>query len=360
LLAAAVIVTVPSLARAHEQAVTVSYVEISDPDLGIAAPTISWKVDVAVDDVLRLPELAGLPRTLDEAGLRAHADAIGRALAPGARVVPEDSGALAPRIGPTEPRFASGTRRIVAVVQTLTFAAPRAFARATLRSAFLTEAGPDHRALITVSWAGQSRRYGGTEPAEITVARGQLFPSWAATFGEFLKWGTSHILIGWDHLAFLFCLILASRRPRDLLLLVTAFTAGHSVTLIAAGLGAFRVTPRLADIGIALTVIYVAAENIARGEKPPRSRWLQAAVFGLVHGLGLASELASRLDDAGPRLVAAVLAFNVGVELGQILVGALMFAAVAWLRRRGAIVRIASVPVLLLGLYWLIARTVGA
>ena len=154
-------------------------------------------------------------------------------------------------------------------------------------------------------------------------------------------------------------LILASRRPRDLLLLVTAFTAGHSLTLIAAGLGAFRVTPRLADIGIALTVVYVAAENIARGEKPARSRWLQATLFGLVHGLGLASELAARLDDAGPRLVAAVLAFNVGVEIGQIAIGTVLFFAVWWLRRWGAIVRIASLPVLLLGLYWLIARTAG-
>lgn len=70
--------------------------------------------------------------------------------------------------------------------------------------------------------------------------------------------------------------------------------------------------------------------------------------------------LATRLDDAGPRLVAAVLAFNVGIELGQIVVGGAMFAVLAWARRNGRpLVRVASVPVLLLGLYWLIARTVS-
>jgi hydrogenase/urease accessory protein HupE len=181
------------------------------------------------------------------------------------------------------------------------------------------------------------------------------------TFGEFVLWGTGHILVGWDHLAFLFCLILASRRPRQLLVMVTAFTVGHSATLIAAALGALRVTPRLAEIGIALSVVYVALENIARGEKPARNRWLLAAGFGLVHGLGLATELATRLDDAGPRLVAAVLAFNLGVELGQLVVGAAMFAALVWARRATSrpLVRAASIPVVILGVYWLIARTVG-
>jgi hydrogenase/urease accessory protein HupE len=357
LLAAALIVTIPSPARAHERAVTVSSVDIADS--GTAPITIVWKVDVAIDDLARLPGLAGLPARLDEAALRAHADAIGRALAPGARVIPDGGGALPPRVGAIEPRFASGTRRIAAVVQTLAFTAPVPFARATLSSRFLAPAGPGHRALITVTWSGQSRRYARTEPAEIAIARGQLFASWVATFAEFFRWGVGHILIGWDHLAFLFCLILAARRPRDLLLTVTAFTAGHSLTLLAAGFGVLRVSPRLAEIGIALTVIYVALENIARGERPARGRWWQAAAFGLVHGLGLASELAARLDEAGPRLAAAVLAFNVGVELGQIVVGALLFAVVVWLRRWRPLVRIASLPVLVLGVYWLIARTIG-
>jgi hydrogenase/urease accessory protein HupE len=334
----------------------VSSVDITDAGPGPA--TVVWTVDVAIDDVARLPGVS-LPRNLEEAGLRAHADAIGRALAPGARVVPDGGGALPPQIGPIAPRFAAGNRRIVAVVQTLTFVAPHPFQRATLSSAFLAGAGPDHRALVTVSWAGHSRRYARTEPAEIAIERGRLFPSWASTFGDFVRWGAGHILIGWDHLAFLFCLILASRRPRDLLLMVTAFTAGHSLTLIAAGLGVLRVTPRLAEIGIALSIIYVAIENIVRGEKPAPKRWLQAGLFGLVHGLGLAGELAARLDEAGPRLVAAVLAFNVGVELGQVLVGVAMFAGVAWVRRRRALVRAASLPILLLGVYWLIARTVG-
>jgi hydrogenase/urease accessory protein HupE len=366
LLAAALIVTVPSLARAHEQAVTVSSIDIQEaasrgqqPQRAEPGLKIVWKVDVAVDDLLRLPRLAALPRKLDEESLRAHAGTIARAVAAGARVTATDGVALAQELGATEPRFAPEARRIVAVVQTLTFTSIGPLDRVALRSGVLAETGPDHRAVLTVTWAGQTRRFGRTEPAEIVVQRGHMIPSWAATFGEFLLWGTSHILIGWDHLAFLFCLILASRRPRDLLLMVTAFTAGHSLTLIAAGLGAFRVTPRLADIGIALTVVYVAIENVARGEKPARSRWVQAALFGLVHGLGLASELAVRLDEAGSRLVAGVLAFNVGVEIGQILVGAVMFVAVAWLRRRGPLVRVASLPVLVLGVYWLIARTLG-
>ncbi len=351
-------IVAPSAAQAHEQAVTVSSIDIVDAPSG--STTIVWKVDVAIDDLAHFPQLTELARRPDESAVRAHAGAIGRALAPAASVVVDGGSALPVQIGATEPRFDPERRRIVAVVQTLTFAARQSFERVTLRTEFLGKAGAGHRTLTTVSWAGQSRRYARSAPGAIDVTRGRLFPSAAATFGEFLVWGTGHILVGWDHLAFLFCLILASRRPRDLLLMVTAFTLGHSLTLITAGLGAVHVTPRLADIGIALSVVYVAIENFVRGEKPAPTRWWLAGGFGLVHGLGLASDLSNRLDDAGPRLIAAVLAFNVGIELGQILVGGVMFVALTWARRSGRpLVRVASLPVLLLGLYWLIARSVG-
>jgi hydrogenase/urease accessory protein HupE len=337
---AAAVVLWPCAAQAHEQDVVVSTVEIAD-----AEPRVVWRVE--------------LPIHMDEAQLRARADDLGRAVATTARVIPEGEEPLSVAIGSVEPRFAPGTRQIVAVVQTLTFAGPRAFARVTLHAA-RPPGTAGNQALMTVRWAGQSRRFARTMPADIVVERGRLFPSAAATFGEFLLWGARHIVAGWDHLAFLFCLILASRRPRQLLVMVTAFTVGHSATLIAAALGALRVSPRLAEIGIALSVVYVALENIARGEKPARNRWALAAGFGLVHGLGLASELATRLDDAGPRLVAAVLAFNLGVELGQLAVGAAMFAVLAWVRRTTPrpLVRAASLPIVLLGVYWLIARTV--
>jgi hypothetical protein len=138
--------------------------------------------------------------------------------------------------------------------------------------------------------------------------------------------GFLHILDGTDHLLFLLCLVIPFRRLRPLFLLVTAFTVAHSCTLIASAynLGPDALWfPPLIETLIAASIVYTALENIAGGAVAQR-RWMIAFGFGLVHGFGFSFALRETLQFAGSHLLTSLLAFNVGVELGQLLVLALL------------------------------------
>jgi hypothetical protein len=118
-----------------------------------------------------------------------------------------------------------------------------------------------------------------------------------------------------------FCLVIPFRRLRPLLVIVTSFTVAHSITLLAAALGFAPGSlwfPPLVEALIALSIVYMAFENIV-GARLER-RWILAFVFGLVHGFGFSFVLRDSLQFAGGHLTTALLAFNVGVELGQIAV----------------------------------------
>ncbi len=149
----------------------------------------------------------------------------------------------------------------------------------------------------------------------------QLEPSWWYAFSRFVVLGFDHILEGIDHLLFLLCLVIPLRRLRPLIAVVTAFTVAHSITLIAAALGMAPGAlwfPPLIETLIALSILYMAIENIV-GVNTER-RWMVAFGFGLIHGFGFSFLLTDSLQFAGRHLMASLLAFNVGVELGQIAV----------------------------------------
>ncbi len=171
----------------------------------------------------------------------------------------------------------------------------------------------------------------------------RLDPRWHQAAWRFVRLGFLHILDGTDHLLFLLCLVIPFRRPRELILTVTAFTAGHSVTLIAAALNAGPDGlwfPPLVETLIAASIVYMAFENIvlaARDAGPSpavgRRRWILALAFGLVHGLGFSFALRESLQFAGSHLLTSLLSFNAGVELGQLLVLMLMVPALQLLFR---------------------------
>jgi hypothetical protein len=162
----------------------------------------------------------------------------------------------------------------------------------------------------------------------------RLDPRWHQAALGFVRLGFFHILDGTDHLLFLFCLVIPFRRFRALVPIVTAFTAAHSVTLIAS---AYDLAPDalwfppLIETLIAVSIVYMALENIAT-ERPSR-RWLITLGFGLVHGFGFSFALRESLQFAGSHLLTSLLSFNVGVELGQLLVLALLVPALALLFR---------------------------
>jgi uncharacterized membrane protein len=148
-----------------------------------------------------------------------------------------------------------------------------------------------------------------------------LDPSWYQASFLFVKEGFWHIMGGTDHLLFLLCLAIPFRRLRELMVVVTSFTVAHSVTLIASAYGlapnALWFRPLIETL-IAVSIVYMAFENII-GAKLGR-RWVVTFGFGLVHGFGFSFLLQERLQFAGQHLMTSLLAFNVGVEIGQLVV----------------------------------------
>jgi len=161
-----------------------------------------------------------------------------------------------------------------------------------------------------------------------------LDPSWWQAASLFVRLGFIHILEGADHLLFLLCLVIPVRRFRALVWVVTAFTAAHSLTLIASALSMTLDAlwfPPFVELLIAASIVYVALANIAGGKG--HGTWVLAFCFGLVHGFGFSFALRESLQFAGSHLAAALLSFNVGVELGQLAALAVMVPAVAALFR---------------------------
>ena len=149
----------------------------------------------------------------------------------------------------------------------------------------------------------------------------RLDPRWHQAARRFVEMGFYHILDGTDHLLFLFCLVIPFRRVRGLIAVVTSFTVAHSITLIASAydLGPQALWfPPLIEMLIAVSIVYMALENIL-GASTGR-RWMVAFGFGLVHGFGFSFALRETLQFAGSHLLTSLVSFNIGVELGQLLV----------------------------------------
>jgi len=185
-------------------------------------------------------------------------------------------------------------------------------------------------ALRFVPVAGEERAY------EIHGDPGvvDLDPHWHQAAWRFVQAGVWHILEGPDHLLFLSCLVIPLRRLRALVLMATAFTIAHSITLLATafGLGPQGLWfPPLVEMLIAASILLMALANIF-GASAHR-RWMTAFAFGLVHGFGFAFALRESLQFAGSHVVGALLAFNVGIELGQVAALVIMLPLVALLLR---------------------------
>jgi hypothetical protein len=171
-----------------------------------------------------------------------------------------------------------------------------------------------------------------------------LDPRWHQAFYLFAREGFFHILEGVDHLLFLLCLVIPFRKFRPLVIVITAFTVAHSVTLIASAFGMAPDSlwfPPLIETLIAVSIVYMAFENIVGANL--QRRWAVTFGFGLIHGFGFSFLLRERLQFAGDHLVASLLAFNVGVELGQLVVLAVMIPLLAFVFRYVVAERIGTI-----------------
>jgi len=157
-----------------------------------------------------------------------------------------------------------------------------------------------------------------------------------AAIGPLMYLGAKHMVTGYDHLAFLIGVIFFLYRLRDIVQYVSLFTIGHSITLLAGVLGGFRANPYIVDAIIGFSVVYKAFDNMNGFRRffgfEPNTR-LAVLVFGLFHGFGLATKLQEfSLSETG--LVANIVSFNVGVEIGQVLALTGVLIALSYWRTR--------------------------
>jgi hydrogenase/urease accessory protein HupE len=178
----------------------------------------------------------------------------------------------------------------------------------------------------------------------------------------FAALGVEHILTGWDHVAFLLGLLLATASLGEVARSLTSFTAAHALTLALATLGVARPPASLVEPLIAASVALVALENLRDLRRRPeraRPRWPLALAFGLVHGFGFAGAL-DGLRLSGVELAVALGAFNAGVELGQAAIALAVYPLLAWIRVRPRLavtgLHAASATVGAAGLFWLVQR----
>ena len=177
---------------------------------------------------------------------------------------------------------------------------------------------------------------GGRDAAFVAATRGPA-P------GPFLYLGAKHMVTGYDHLLFLAGVVFFLRRARDVLIYVSLFSLGHSITLLSGALLGFGLNSWLVDAVIALSVVWKAFDNLGGfetsiGRRPDPK--LMVLLFGLIHGLGLATKLeALELHREG--LLANLVSFNVGVEIGQLAALTVVLALISALRRTSLFVRTA-------------------
>ena len=184
----------------------------------------------------------------------------------------------------------------------------------------------------------------------------------STTAWEFIKLGVEHIWIGYDHLLFLFALLLVCRSFRSIVGIVSCFTLAHSLTLALATLDIVNLPSRLVEAAIAASIVFVGVENLLRKGEEPRGRWVLTFAFGLIHGFGFASVLRDLGVGAGAQGIGMPLfTFNLGVEIGQVAIASVVLPLVWQLRKRETFVRwgvpILSALVALAGTFWLVERT---
>ncbi len=218
---------------------------------------------------------------------------------------------------------------------------------------------PQHQTFLNI--------YEGTALTQAILDRGRTgFEYFAGTrqgafavVQKFLPSGIHHILIGPDHLLFLVGLLLLGGTVRQLAVIVTSFTVAHSITLSLASLNIVSPPSRIIEPAIALSIVYVGADNLLKRDGRDVRAWI-AFAFGFVHGFGFANVL-REMDLPARALGWSLFSFNVGVEIGQLLVVAVVATALASLRARNEtagrqLAFAGSIVVMAAGAFWFVQR----
>ncbi len=237
------------------------------------------------------------------------------------------------------------------------FRCPAAPAQLTIRDDMPTVMGDSYHALMLITWSGGSHQFAFGQEAPETKVQIDADASAGRGAGSFFPLGIEHILTGYDHLLFLLALILRGGNLIQVLKIVTAFTIAHSVTLALAALEVVALPGALVEAAIALSIAYVAAENLLPRFAMSR-RWAVSFLFGLIHGFGFSSVL-REIGLPKENLVLALLNFNLGVEAGQAVVVIIVLPILLKLRNRSwepKMVAAISSVILVVGLWLFVDR----
>jgi hydrogenase/urease accessory protein HupE len=345
--AAVLLVATATQAAAHQ--VPFSYLDVRTSPTGLDLSLVAHIIDVAHEIGVDPPD-----RLLDPATLAANAAAIDGLFRDRLRLT-ADGLPRAPAtwsVGEPLPE-----RQSVQFRTSLAFSRP--FGALNVQAA-LFPYDPAHRTFVNIYDAGELATqevlevgragldyYSGTRQGTLAVVR------------RFVPSGVEHILIGPDHLLFLIGLLLMGGTLRQLLLVVTAFTVAHSVTLSLAALNIFTPPARVIEPAIALSIVYVGADNLLVRQGRDVRAWI-ALAFGFIHGFGFANVLR---EMGLPRraLGWSLFSFNVGVEIGQLLVVIAVAGLLAALRARSEVAGrrlafVGSVVVIAAGVFWFVQR----
>jgi hypothetical protein len=254
--------------------------------------------------------------------------------------------------GPAIPKSDYGQRLITFTFRNAVLNAPE---DVTLTFDFFEKLGAAHTVLGVFEWNGHEEEVIFTrfEP-DYLYDTGFQAPI-TDQLAQYFKLGVKHIFLGYDHIAFLLALMFV-KRFLDLVKIITSFTVAHTITLALSVLQIVRLPPQLVEIGISVTIMYVAAENLWAAQ--PAHRWRLTFCFGLIHGFGFANVL-RELGLPSSGLVRSLLAFNVGVEVGQIAIVGSLWPLLYWINRQSWSGRFrigASVLIFLLGAAWFVQR----
>jgi HupE / UreJ protein len=260
---------------------------------------------------------------------------------------------------PAEMRPPSAGRASIEVVVLYACAAP--IRHLSIRDGIDAVLGADHHTIADIQWPGGAKQVVFEKEHRLVsiVITGNAAPERraAGTFVSYLGLGVEHILLGFDHLLFVVALILPGGRLLSLVAIVTAFTVAHSITLALSVLGLVTLPTQIVEPVIALSIAYVAFENLTMKSVVSR-RWAVSFLFGLVHGFGFAGALAEvGLPASG--LAAALVGFNLGVEAGQALIIGVLLPLIIWLQRfpwEPRLTKVSSIAIMAVGLVLLAER----
>ena len=234
-----------------------------------------------------------------------------------------------------------------------TFAEPVRSVTITATLPALTQ--PDHRHLVHAAF-GETAQEAVLDSTTTQAAFAGVPTPLLATARRFVTLGIEHIVTGYDHLAFLVVLLIGASSLLDVMKIVTAFTVAHSVTLGLATFGVVTLPSALIESVIALSIAWVAVENLLRDRL--ERRWRVTFVFGLIHGFGFSNVLRD-LELPRAALALSLFSFNAGVEIGQLAFVLFAFPLIWWALRRSWQSRLSLVGssiVLMLGVYWFVQR----